>query len=107
MFENDFSSWLLMHTRHPINLAYSTSHYYESALSNGLIDVRTVALSTSYLIFASGGRWCHLGWRVRWASQGQRGPDAAVFLREWQSTIDVQFGCGSSHTSGTAVCPKL
>jgi hypothetical protein len=101
MFENDFSSWLWMHTSHPINFAYSTSHYYENGVSNGLIDVRTVALSTRYLILLLGAGGAIWGGGSVGQAKGQGGLDAGIFLRKWQSTIDVQFGYGSSHTYGT------
>jgi hypothetical protein len=101
MFENDFSSWLWMHTRHPFNFAYSTSHYYENGVTNGLIDVRAVTLSTSYMILLLGAGGAIWGGGSVGQAKGQGGLDAGVFLRGWRSKIDVQAGYGSSHTYGT------
>jgi hypothetical protein len=98
MFENDFSSWLWMHSRNPINFAYSTSHYYENGVTNGLIDVRAVALSTGYMVLLLGAGGAIWGGGSVGQAKGQGGPDLGVFLREWRASIDVQAGYGSSHT---------
>jgi hypothetical protein len=39
MFENDFSSWLWMHSHNPINFAYSTSHYYENGVTPSIPSI--------------------------------------------------------------------
>jgi hypothetical protein len=101
MFENDFSSWLWLHTPHPINFSYSTNHYYENGVTNGLIDVRTVALSTSQMILLLGAGGAIWGGGTVGQAKGQGGPDVGIFLREWRTSIDLQSGYGSSHTYGT------
>jgi hypothetical protein len=101
MFENDFSSWLWMHTRHPLNFSYSTNHYYENGVSNGLIDLRTVALSTGQMILLLGAGGAIWGGGTVGQAKGQGGPDLGIFMREWHASIDLQSGYGSSHTYGT------
>jgi hypothetical protein len=101
MFENDFSSWLWMHTHHPLNFSYSTNHYYENGVSNGLIDLRTVALSTGQMILLLGAGGAIWGGGTVGQAKGQGGPDLGIFMREWHASIDLQAGYGSSHTYGT------
>jgi hypothetical protein len=101
MFENDFSSWLWMHTPHPANFSYSTNHYYENGVTNGIIDLRTVALSTGQMILLLGAGGAIWGGGTVGQAKGQGGPDAGIFLRAWHMSIDLQAGYGSSHTYGT------
>jgi hypothetical protein len=101
MLESDFSSWLWLHTRHPVNVAYSSNHYFENGVSNGLIDMRAVVLSTRRMILLLGAGGAIWGGGTVGQAKGQGGPDAGVFLREWRASIDLQAGYGSSHTYGT------
>ena len=101
MFENDFSSWLWLHSRHPINFSYTTSHYYENGVSNGLLDLRAVAASTAELILLVGGGGAIWGGGTVGQAKGQGGPDLGIFLRRWRISFDLQAGYGSSHTYGT------
>jgi hypothetical protein len=101
VFENDFSSWQWMHTRHPVNFSYSTSHYYENGVTNGLIDLRTVALSSARMILLLGIGGAVWGGGTVGQAKGQGGPDLGVFVREWHLSIDLQAGYGSSRTYGT------
>jgi hypothetical protein len=101
VFENNFSSWLWLQSRHPLNLAYSSSHYFENGVTNGLIDLRTVALSTGrwmLLLGAGGAIW---GGGAVGQAKGQGGPDVGLFIRQWHTGIDLQVGYGSSRTYGT------
>jgi hypothetical protein len=55
-----FSSWILFHSLHPINLSFDAAHYYHNALSGGRIDLRTITLSTdelSLLVGVGGAIW--------------------------------------------------
>jgi hypothetical protein len=101
MFENDFSTWLWMHARHPVNFAYSSSHYYNNGVTNGLIDMRTVALSTNSLILILGAGGAIWGGGSVGQAKGQGGPDVGIFVRKWRVSLDLQAGYGSSHTYGT------
>ena len=101
VFENNFSSWLWLQSRHPLNLAYSSSHYFENGVTNGLIDLRTVALSTGrwmLLLGAGGAIW---GGGSVGQAKGQGGPDVGIFIRQWHAGVDLQAGYGSSRTYGT------
>jgi hypothetical protein len=101
MFENDFSSWIRLQSQHPVNLAYSTSHYFGNGVTNGLIDLRTVAFSTGrwmMLIGAGGAIW---GGGTVGQAKGQGGPDVGLFFRKWHLSVDLQAGYGSSRTYGT------
>jgi hypothetical protein len=100
VFENDFSSWLWLQSRHPVNVAYSSNHYYENGVTNGLIDVRTVALSTSRLILLLGAGGAIWGGGSVGQAKGQGGPDIGLLLRGWHVSVDVQAGYGSSRTYG-------
>jgi hypothetical protein len=101
MFENDFSSWLWLHSRHPLNFSYSTNHYYQNGVTNGLIDLRTVAVSTGQMILLLGAGGAIWGGGTVGQAKGQGGPDLGIFLRGWRASIDLQAGYGSSHTYGT------
>ncbi len=101
VFENDFSSWFAMQTLHPVNFSYSTSHYYNNDVTNGLIDLRTVVLSTGKIILLMGAGGAIWGGGPVGQAKGQGGPDLGIFFREWRMSIDLQAGYGSSHTYGT------
>jgi hypothetical protein len=99
-FENDLSSWIWLQSRHPMNFAYSTNHFFENGVTNGLIDMRTVAHSTGrwmLLLGAGGAIW---GGGSVGQAKGQGGPDVGIFLRDWRVSLDLQAGYGSSHTYG-------
>lgn len=101
VFENDFSTWLRLQSRHPVNVAYSSSHYFQNGVTNGLIDFRTVALSRGSwlaLVGAGGAIW---GGGSVGQARGQGGVDAGFFYRRWHLGIDIQAGYGSSGTYGT------
>jgi len=100
VFENDFSTWLWLQSRHPINLAYGTSHYWENGLTNGLLDARMVTYSTGRLLLLLGAGGAIWGGGSVGQAKGQGGLDAGVFLREWRVSIDLQAGYGSSRTYG-------
>jgi hypothetical protein len=100
VFENDFSSWLWLQTRHPLNFSYSTSHYFQNGVTNGLIDARTVACSTGRLLLLLGVGGAIWGGGSVGQAKGQGGPDVGFFLREWRVSIDLQAGYGSSGIYG-------
>ena len=100
VFENDFSSWLWLQTRHPLNFSYSTSHYFQNGVTNGLIDARTVSYSTGRLLLLLGVGGAIWGGGSVGQAKGQGGPDVGFFLREWRVSIDLQAGYGSSGTYG-------
>jgi hypothetical protein len=100
VFENDFSTWLWLQSRNPINLSYGTSHYFQNGVTNGLLDARIVACSTGRLLLLLGAGGAIWGGGSVGQAKGQGGPDIGVFLREWRVSIDLQAGYGSSRTYG-------
>jgi hypothetical protein len=101
MFENDFSSWIRLRSRHPVNFAYSTSHYFENGVTNGLVDLRAVAFSTGRWMLLMGVGGAIWGGGSVGQAKGQGGPDVGFFLRSWRLSVDLQAGYGSSRTYGT------
>jgi hypothetical protein len=100
VFENDFSTWLWLQSRNPINLSYSTSHYFQNGVTNGLLDARIVACSTGRFLLLLGAGGAIWGGGSVGQAKGQGGADIGVFLREWRVSIDLQAGYGSSRTYG-------
>jgi hypothetical protein len=101
MFENYFSTWVGLQSRHPVNFAYSTNHYFGNEVTNGLVDLRMVVLSTGrcmLLLGAGGAIW---GGGSVGQAKGQGGADVGLFFREWHVSLDLQAGYGSSRTYGT------
>jgi hypothetical protein len=101
MFENEFSSWIRLQSRHPLNFAYSTNHYFENGVTNGLIDFRTVAFSTGRWMLLMGMGGAVWGGGTVGQAKGQGGPDLGFFIRAWHLSVDLQAGYGSSRTYGT------
>jgi hypothetical protein len=100
IFENDLSTWYGLQSRHPVNLAYSSSHYFQNGVTNGLIDLRVVAMSTRYAIVLLGVGGAIWGGGSVGQAKGQGGPDLGLFLRDWRIALDLQAGYGSSRAYG-------
>jgi hypothetical protein len=100
VFANECSSWVWLQSRHPINFAYSTSHYFENGVTNGLLDARIVALSTAKVLLLAGVGGAIWGGGSVGQAKGQGGPDVGVLVREWGVSVDLQAGYGSSRTYG-------
>jgi len=99
--EGDFSSWLWLHSRHPINLAFIGDHFYNNGLSSGAIDIRGVVSSSRemiWLIGAGGQLW---GGGPEPHVMKEFGPDLGIVLREWKMSLDFQAGYGNNHGYGT------
>jgi len=99
--EGDFSSWIQLHSRNPVNVSFTGDHFYNNGLSSGTIDVRVVMSSwreLTLLLGAGGQLWDggpepHL--------MKEFGPDVGLFFRRWQTSLDFQAGYGNSHGYGT------
>src|SRR5260370_11228277 len=50
----DFSSWILLHSRHPITLSFTIVHFYNNGQSSGMIDLRVVMSSSRKLTLLLG-----------------------------------------------------
>jgi hypothetical protein len=99
-FENDCPIWLWLQGRHPVNFSYSTNHYFENGVTNGLLDARMVALSTGRFLLLAGVGGAVWGGGTVGQAKGQGGPDVGLFLRQWRLSVDLQAGYGSSRTYG-------
>lgn len=99
--EGDFSSWILLHSRHPINVSFTGDHFYNNGQSSGAIDVRVVMSSwreMTWLLGAGGQLW---GGGALPHLQKEFGPDLGLFFRQWDLSVDFQAGYGNSHGYGT------
>jgi len=93
--EGDWSSWLWLHSRHPINFSLTGDHFYNNGISSGTIDLRTVVTSSreaTWLVGLGGQLWdggneSHL--------MKEFGPDLGVVLRQWKINLDLQAGYGN------------
>lgn len=100
VIESDFSTWVALHSLHPLNFSYSANHFYENGVTNGLIDLRMVALSTANLMLLAGGGGAIWGGGTVGQANGQGGADIGLFLRALQLSIDTQIGYGDSGAYG-------
>jgi hypothetical protein len=99
--EGDFSSWILLHSRHPINVSFIGDHFYNNGQTSGMIDVRVVMSSwreVTWLLGAGGQLW---GGGPEPHVMKEFGPDLGLFFRQWQTSIDLQAGYGNNHGYGT------
>jgi hypothetical protein len=99
--EGDFSSWILLHSRHPINVSFIGDHFYNNGQTSGMIDVRVVMSSwrkLTWLLGAGGQLW---GGGPEPHVMKEFGPDLGLFFRQWQTSIDLQAGYGNNHGYGT------
>jgi hypothetical protein len=99
--EGDFSSWILLHSRHPINVSFIGDHFYNNGQTSGMIDVRVVISSwreVTWLVGAGGQLW---GGGPEPHVMKEFGPDLGLFFRQWQTSVDLQAGYGNNHGYGT------
>lgn len=100
VFENDFSTWWWLQSHHPMNFSYSTNHYFQNGVTNGLLDWRMVVMSTGRLLLLLGVGGAIWGGGSVGQAKGQGGLDLGSFVREWRVSMDLQAGYGSSRTYG-------
>jgi hypothetical protein len=99
--EGDFSSWIRLHSRHPINVSFTGDHFYNNGQSSGMIDVRVVMSSwreITWLLGAGGQLW---GGGSEPHVMKEFGPDLGLVFRQWQTRLDLQAGYGNNHGYGT------
>jgi hypothetical protein len=100
VIEGDLSSWLLTHSRHPLNFSFSANHNYQNHITSAEIDLRMVVLSTeNYLLTAGGGGAIYQGGLLNSAA-GQGGPDLGIYFRRWGLGVDIQAGYGNANGFG-------
>jgi len=101
VIEESASAWINVHSEHPINFSINSSHYFENSLTNGFVDLRTVALSTGKLMLLAGaGAFIWGGPTVKGGAKVQGGPDVGIFIRDWKLRLDLQAGYGNDHEYG-------
>ena len=83
-----------------MNLSINSSHYFENDLTNGLIDVRLIALSTAKLMLLAGAGAIIWGHGSTPGVQVQGGPDVGFYFRDWKLRMDIQGGYGSDNEYG-------
>jgi hypothetical protein len=100
VIEGDFSTWFGIHTTHPVNVAFTGSHYYQNGVTSGTYDLRAMAMSTSKFILLIGGGGAIWGGGSLDGVKAHGGPDIGIFLRRYHLDIEIQGGYGSAHTYG-------
>ena len=98
--EGDFSSWLFLHSRHPLNGSFSSIHDFENGVTSTEIDLQAILLSTEkYMVLGGvGGAMYNGGFLTN--AQGQGGPDVGFYYRPWQIGVSAQAGYGNAHQYG-------
>lgn len=98
--EGDFSSWILLHSQHPINASFSSLHDFQNRVTSTEFDLQAILLSTErYMILAGVGGAMYNGGFLTDA-QGQGGPDLGFYYRPWRLGVSAQAGYGNAHTYG-------
>jgi hypothetical protein len=100
VIEGDFSSWFGLHSLHPFNFAFSSTHYFENEVTSNRIDLRSVLFSRAEYMVLGGMGGAIWGGGTVGGPKGQGGPDVGIYLRKWRSAIDLQVGYGSSNGYG-------
>jgi hypothetical protein len=99
--EGDFSTWLFLHSLHPINFSFSANHNYENDVTASSIDLQAIVKSTRRWIFlAGGGGAIYGGGFITGGVEGQGGPDLGVYYRPWNLGVSAQAGYGAAHQYG-------
>ncbi len=100
LIEGDFSSWILLHSMHPLNASFASMHDFENGVTSTEIDLQAILWSTAkYMIMAGAGGAMYQGGLLN-GSQGQGGPDLGVYYRPWQIGLSAQAGYGTAHEYG-------
>ncbi len=96
----ELSAWSSTVGRHPINLSLGFNHYFENNVTNGLIDLRMVCMSTGAMMLLAGAGSVIWGGGSARGPKVQLGPDLGVFIRRLQTRFELQTGYGSDHVYG-------
>ncbi len=98
--EGDFSSWLCLHSLHPLNASFSSMHDFQNGVTSTEFDLRAIVFSAEkYMILAGVGGAMYNGGFLS-ATQGQGGPDLGVYYRPWQLGVSAQAGYGNAQQYG-------
>ena len=107
VIEASISSWMNVHSVHPINLAINSSHYFEDNLTNGLIDLRMIVLSTGNWMLLAGAGAIIWGRGNKPGPQKEGGPDLGFYFRKWKLRVDIQGGYGSHNEYGLVAFSRV
>ena len=98
--EGDGSSWLMLHSLHPVNFSFSSVHDYQNGVTSTEVDIQAILKSTEkYLLMAGGGGAFYMGGFIH-GTDGQGGPDLSFYWRPLQIGFSLQAGYGSAHQYG-------
>jgi len=98
--EGDLSSWLFLHSMHPLNFSFSSMYDSENRVVSTAIDLQDMVLSTEkYMVILGGGGAMYQGGSLP-SSQGQSGPDLGFYYRPWRLGFSAQAGYGTAHEYG-------
>ena len=127
LIEGDFSSWVMPHSRHPLNISFSSIHTFKNGVTSSEIDFQWILKSTTNWLFLGGAGGAiygggssptggtlmcqHLGQYNQQCvvgppgSQsrpinGQGGPDLGFYYRPWRLGLSAQFGYGAANNYG-------
>ena len=100
VIDSQFSSWLIPHSLHPLNVSFTAAHYYNNGVTSGTLDFRGVLLSTGSFILLGGAGSAIWGGGSAANAKAQAGPDLGIFVRDLHLRINFQGGYGSSRTYG-------
>jgi hypothetical protein len=100
VIEGDFSSWLAVYSKHPVNGAFSASYDSQNKVTNSEIDLRVVGLSGEDYLLLLGGSGSIYGGGFVSSLQGQGGPGFGGYYTPWQTGIDLQTGYGTAGVFG-------
>jgi hypothetical protein len=100
VLEGDLSSWIFLHSQHPLNGSFSTIYNWQNGVESTEIDLQAILLSTERFMFLGGiGGAMYFGGFLSNA-QGQGGPDLGFYYRPWQMGVSAQAGYGNAHQYG-------
>lgn len=127
LIEGDFSSWVMPHSRHPLNISFSSIHTFQNGVTSSEIDFQWILKSTANWIFLGGaggaiyaggsapapgalicknpGRFnqqCVIGPAGSQSNpiNGEGGPDLGFYYRPWRIGMSAQFGYGAANNYG-------
>ncbi len=98
--EGDFSSWIFLHSMHPLNGSFSSMHDFQNGVTSTEIDLQAILFSAEkYMILGGVGGAMYNGGFLT-SAQGQGGPDLGFYYRPWQLGVSAQAGYGNAHQYG-------
>ena len=97
LIEGDFTSWLMPHSRHPLNFSFSSLHTFQNGVTSSEIDLQCAIKSTeNWLLLGGAGGAIFGGGIIPGSLEGQGGPDFGAYYRPWKAGFSVQAGYGDA-----------